>query len=174
MSAYKSREYQEDSDTDDEYERASFMSPTLPPLDFGEASSTGSESPSTEHTPTTYSHRDAPSPRGLILDWSAEQSADFVSNLGLSQYADTFVGMCWKYCWTWSRTNGYTDEAITGDALVALLHSDLKDMGLSSIGHRLTILKAVYDVKVKQNIPVEADHYVPLCELGRNITPSSH
>lgn len=92
MSAYNSREYQEDSDADDEYERASFMSPTLPPLDFGDASSTGSESPSTEHTPTTYSHRDAPSPRGLILDWSAEQSADFISNLGLPQYADNFVG----------------------------------------------------------------------------------
>jgi SAM domain (Sterile alpha motif) len=68
----------------------------------------------------------------------------------------------------------YTDEAITGDALVALLHSDLKDMGLSSIGHRLTILKAVYDVKVKQNIPIEADHYVPLCELYRKIIPASH
>ncbi|QDS77220.1 hypothetical protein FKW77_002913 [Venturia effusa] len=145
MSAYKSREYQDDSDADDEYERASFMSPTLPPLDFGSASSTGSESPSTDHTPTTYSHRDAPSPRGLILDWSAEQSADFVSNLGLPQYADTFV-----------------DEAITGDALVALLHQDLKDMGISSIGHRLTILKSVYDVKVKQNVPIEADQFMPL------------
>jgi hypothetical protein len=71
-------------------------------------------------------------------------------------------------------TNRCTDEAITGDALVALLHSDLKDMGLSSIGHRLTILKAVYDVKVKQNIPIEADHYVPLCELCRNVIPAWH
>ena len=74
----------------------------------------------------------------------------------------------------WYRTDAYIDEAITGDALVALLHVDLKDMGLSSIGHRLTILKAVYDVKVKQNIPIEADHYVPLCELCEEIIPTSH
>ena len=59
----------------------------------------------------------------------------------------------------------YTEEAITGDALVALLHSDLKEMGIPSIGHRLTILKSVYDVKIKQNVPIEPDHYVPLCQL---------
>jgi hypothetical protein len=58
------------------------------------------------------------------------------------------------------------DESITGDALVALLHGDLKDMGVSSIGHRLTILKSVYDLKVKHNIAIEADHFVPLCMLS--------
>ncbi len=47
---------------------------------------------------------------------------------------------------------------------MALLHSDLKDMGISSTGHRLTILKGVYHVKIKQNIPFEPDHYVPLCK----------
>jgi protein STE50 len=38
-------------------------------------------------------------------------------------------------------------------------------MGIHSIGHRLSILKGVYDLKVKQNIPIELDHYVPLCKL---------
>lgn len=38
-------------------------------------------------------------------------------------------------------------------------------MGLHSVGHRLTILKAVYEIKVKQNVPIEPDHYVPLCEI---------
>lgn len=42
-------------------------------------------------------------------------------------------------------------------------------MGISSIGHRLTILKSVYDVKVKQNIPVETDQFMPLCELRSKI-----
>lgn len=37
-------------------------------------------------------------------------------------------------------------------------------MGVTSVGHRLTILKSVYDIKVKQDIPIESDHYVPLCE----------
>jgi len=37
-------------------------------------------------------------------------------------------------------------------------------MGVTSVGHRLTILKSVYDIKMKQDIPIESDHYVPLCE----------
>lgn len=36
-------------------------------------------------------------------------------------------------------------------------------MGIGSVGHRLKILKAVYEVKVKQNVPIEPDDYVPLC-----------
>lgn len=43
-------------------------------------------------------------------------------------------------------------------------HVDLKDMGIVSAGHRLTILKAVYDTKLKHNIPIEEEHYVPLCK----------
>lgn len=46
---------------------------------------------------------------------------------------------------------------------MALRHEELKEMGVASVGHRLTILKGVYDVKVKHDIPIEADHYVPLC-----------
>ncbi len=57
-----------------------------------------------------------------------------------------------------------TDEAITGEALIALQHSDLKEMGMNSVGHRLKVLKAVYEAKVKQNIPIEPDHYIPLCK----------
>lgn len=40
-------------------------------------------------------------------------------------------------------------------------------MGISSVGHRLTILKSVYDIKVKQDIPIEVDNYVPLCRFPR-------
>jgi hypothetical protein len=60
-----------------------------------------------------------------------------------------------------------TDEGIIGEALIALSHAELKEMGLNSVGHRLTILKAVYETKVKQNVPIEPDHYVPLCEPVR-------
>lgn len=56
------------------------------------------------------------------------------------------------------------ENEIVGEALVALQHDDLKQMGIASVGHRLTILKAVYDLKVKQDIPIESDHYVPLCK----------
>ena len=91
--------YTEDSDADDEYERSFITSPTIP-ADF-ESSPTDSESPSTEHTPTTFTHSGGSgshvSPKGSITQWSAEQCADYVSTLGLSQYADAFIGRCnWK------------------------------------------------------------------------------
>lgn len=56
-----------------------------------------------------------------------------------------------------------TEHGIVGDALIALKHDELKEMGIASVGHRLTILKNVYDMKVRQDIPVEPDDYVPLC-----------
>lgn len=38
-------------------------------------------------------------------------------------------------------------------------------MGINSVGHRLTILKSVYELKIKQDIPLDPDHYIPLCEF---------
>ena len=57
-----------------------------------------------------------------------------------------------------------TDNEIVGEALVALKHDELKEMGIASVGHRLTILKSVYETKVKQDVPVDPDHYIPLCK----------
>lgn len=53
-----------------------------------------------------------------------------------------------------------------GEALIALRHDELKEMGINSVGHRLTILKSVYERKVKQGVLLDADHYVPLCMLS--------
>lgn len=44
-------------------------------------------------------------------------------------------------------------------------------MGIHSVGHRLTILKSVYDVKKAQDVSVESDHYVPLCEFAHTRLP---
>ncbi|ORY17088.1 hypothetical protein BCR34DRAFT_622050 [Clohesyomyces aquaticus] len=142
--AYKSK-YHDDSDADDEYERSA-VSPSLP-LDYEESSPTDSGPLSAEHTPTTFTHeRDSRgSPTGLITEWTAGQCADFLSDLGLAKYADRFEA-----------------EDINGEALVVLQQDDLKDMGINSLGHRLTVLKAVYETKVRQNIPIQPDDYVPL------------
>lgn len=84
--------FREDSDADDEYERDGLMSPTLPTEFSG--SPTGSDDLSTEQTPTFPHHmRDSGSPGEKVMDWTADQSADFVAELGLEQYADKFVGM---------------------------------------------------------------------------------
>jgi hypothetical protein len=55
------------------------------------------------------------------------------------------------------------ENEIVGEALVALHHDDLKSMGITSVGHRLSILKSVYDVKKAQDVAMESDHYMPLC-----------
>ena len=156
--------YHEDSDADDEYER-SVASPTLP-LEYS-SSPTESDPPSTEHTPTTYTHStaNAVSPRGLITSWSAEQCADFVSSLGLDKYRDSIISMCLYLCCLFEpMLTTFVGEDINGEALVECQQSELKDVGITSVGHRLTILKGVYEVKLKQNIPIETDDYVPLCE----------
>ncbi|KAF1940066.1 RA-domain-containing protein [Clathrospora elynae] len=137
--------YHEDSDADDEFERQGISSPTLP-VEY-ESSPTSSGPLSTEHTPTTFTHsRDSKSsPTGYIMEWNEDQTADFIADLGLEQYADTFA-----------------NEGITGDVLAALQHAELKELGVGSVGHRLTILKAVYETKIRQNVPMEPDDYVPL------------
>lgn len=64
-----------------------------------------------------------------------------------------------------------TDEGITGDVLAALQHAELKELGVGSVGHRLTILKAVYDIKIRQNVPMDPDDYVPLCACSFSSFP---
>lgn len=56
---------------------------------------------------------------------------------------------------------------------MALQHDDLKSMGIASVGHRLIILKSVYDVKKAQDVPIEDDHYVPLCKSLPQCSDSS-
>lgn len=60
------------------------------------------------------------------------------------------------------------ENEIVGEALIALKHDELKEMGVTSVGHRLTILKSVYEAKVKQDIPVDPDHYIPLSKITRH------
>ena len=59
-----------------------------------------------------------------------------------------------------------TDNDIVGEALIALRHEELKEMNIMSIGHRLTILKGVYDVKIKQGIPIDSYHWIPPCKFS--------
>lgn len=80
-----------DSDADDEYERSVFQSPHLHTDD--DTSPTDSDPPSTEPTPT-FGHNDPDkySPVNLIVEWTTNQCADYISKLGLSQYCDKFIG----------------------------------------------------------------------------------
>ncbi|KAJ5690704.1 hypothetical protein N7462_005096 [Penicillium macrosclerotiorum] len=135
--------YHADSDADDEYERSVITSPQL--QTDSDASPTDSDIPSSEHTPTKFGSEGPRTPRTIISEWSVDECVDFLTSLGLLQYCGSF------------RENG-----IVGEALVALKHEELKEMGINSVGHRLTILKSVYEIKIRQHIPLDVDHYIPL------------
>lgn len=158
--------YHADSDADDEYERSVITSPHLP-ID-SESSPTDSDIHSTEHTPTKFGHPiDGPrSPRTLITEWGVDECNEFLTSLGLLQYHGIFRGeqipssmVRQRYLLTIISD---AENGIVGEALVALKHDELKEMGINSVGHRLTILKSVYEIKVKQDVPLDADHYIPL------------
>jgi hypothetical protein len=161
-----------ESDADDEYERDLQDSSPITATD-PDASPTESDPPSTEHTPTTYGYRSSADrlPETIISEWTAEECADFIATIGLQQYSDHFVGellhdeAAGEEMTAVIPNTTLPENDIVGEALVALGHDDLKQMGVSSVGHRLTILKSVYDVKKAQDIPIESDHYVPLCKL---------
>lgn len=53
-----------------------------------------------------------------------------------------------------------------------MLNSEtLRELGVPTIGQRLAILKAIYQLKIANNIPIDEDHYIPPCELGNSVQP---
>ncbi|CAG8596754.1 7946_t:CDS:10 [Ambispora leptoticha] len=69
---------------------------------------------------------------------------------------------------TWLSQIGYPtyelqlkEQGITGDILVHMDHEALKDIGIRSVGQRVSILKAIYNLKLQHNVPVELFDYVP-------------
>lgn len=55
------------------------------------------------------------------------------------------------------------ENDIDGEALIRLNHDELRELGISSVGHRLSILKYVYNVKVAHDVPMDPDDYIPVC-----------
>ena len=58
----------------------------------------------------------------------------------------------------------FLEHKIQGDTLCDINADSLKSLGVTTIGQRLSILKAIYQVKVAHNIPIGEQQYVPPCE----------
>lgn len=84
---------------------------------------------------------------GSVVDYDEDHVHILFSSLGFPQYEAQLH-----------------EHGITGDILVALDHDGLREVGILSVGQRLAILKAVYNLKLRDGIPIEPDHYVPPCE----------
>ena len=42
-------------------------------------------------------------------------------------------------------------------------HDALKDLDVTSVGHRLYLLKQIYNLKIAHGVKFEKDDYVPIC-----------
>ncbi|KAI0788857.1 hypothetical protein C8Q75DRAFT_192738 [Abortiporus biennis] len=82
-----------------------------------------------------------------ILEWDESDVHGWLCSLGFPQYEHQI-----------------REHHICGDVLCLLDQDSLKEIGITTIGQRLAILKAVYMLKLAHNLPIEADHYVPPSE----------
>ncbi|KAJ7576885.1 hypothetical protein C8J56DRAFT_1007330 [Mycena floridula] len=94
--------------------------------------------------------------RRSIVDWDEQEVQQWLSKLGYPQY-DAQI----------------KEHRISGDILCMIDSDTLKSIGVQTIGQRLAILKAVYQLKLAQNVPIESDDYVPPSEIqerSENVT----
>jgi len=71
--------------------------------------------------------------------------------------------------------SSHPEHGIRGDSLCIIGPEDLKEFGITTVGQRLSILRAVYYIKLAHNVPIETDHYVPPCAFWKRIeSRSSH
>ncbi|KAF9054434.1 hypothetical protein BJ165DRAFT_715238 [Panaeolus papilionaceus] len=82
-----------------------------------------------------------------ILDWGETDVHNWLSSLGYPQYE-----------------NQIRENNIRGDSLCSIDPDGLKALGISTIGQRLAILKATYQIKVAHNVPITEDQYIPPSE----------
>ncbi|KAK9475460.1 uncharacterized protein V1510DRAFT_349375, partial [Dipodascopsis tothii] len=79
-----------------------------------------------------------------VVDWTTADVSNWLIRLGLRQYEPSF-----------------SENDISGDVLVHLDHESLKELGVVAVGHRLQILKSVYNIKIAQGVPIEPGQWVP-------------
>ncbi|KIJ62011.1 hypothetical protein HYDPIDRAFT_30831 [Hydnomerulius pinastri MD-312] len=82
-----------------------------------------------------------------ILEWNEDRVHQWLSSLGFPQYEHQI-----------------REHTIRGDVLCILDAEALKAVGVTTVGQRIAILKAVYQAKLAYQVPFEPDHYIPPSE----------
>ena len=80
------------------------------------------------------------------MEWDGATVQDWFSDIGLPNYEEAII-----------------EHGISGEVLTMMNHDSLKEIGITSVGHRLAILKGVYQIKTLEEIPLEPEHYIPPC-----------
>lgn len=79
-----------------------------------------------------------------VRQWTQAHVSAWLAKLQLEQYVPTFQ-----------------QNDIDGEALVLMDDAALRDLGILSIGHRVTVLSEIYALKVAHGIPMEPGDWVP-------------
>ncbi|KAF7289515.1 hypothetical protein HMN09_01345600 [Mycena chlorophos] len=87
-----------------------------------------------------------------VHEWVEDDVHAWLSSIGYSQYEHQI-----------------REHGITGEVLCMLNAESLKAVGVSTIGQRLAILKAVYLLKLAHNVPIEPDDWVPPSEASERL-----
>jgi bZIP factor len=98
-----------------------------------------------------------------ILQWEPTDVNKWLSSIGFSQYESQLKGAFVARSPLLLDLQA-TDHDVDGQAFVLLNPEALKELGVSSIGQRLAILKAIYQLKIANHIQIDEDHYVPPCK----------
>lgn len=111
--------------------------------------------------------------RTSVLEWDENDVHAWFSKLGYPQYEHQIKGMFpFRGVAIALFISTAPDHRIRGDVLCLMDPEYLKEVGISTIGQRLSILKSVYLLKLAQNIPIGPDHYIPPCpSLSYNTPP---
>ncbi|KAJ1673971.1 hypothetical protein EV182_004221 [Spiromyces aspiralis] len=79
-----------------------------------------------------------------VLKWDVASVAKWFNQNGFSGYSEVLK-----------------EHGIDGEALIHLDHEALKDLGVRALGKRLLILKAIYFLKIQNDIPITSSSYIP-------------
>lgn len=80
----------------------------------------------------------------LVVNWSIDQVCSWLGTIGFEGFRRVFQ-----------------EEGITGDVLIHLDHECLLDLQMSSVGKRVLFMKAIYELKLRYNIPIYPEDYQP-------------
>src|SRR5271170_1114431 len=103
-------------------------------------------------------------PKGLVIEWTVDDVRNWLStSMQLPQYLEQFEGTPRLILPVLQMLTLCVENEIAGDVLVHLDHDALKDLDVTSVGHRLYLLKQIYNLKIAHAIKFEKDDYVPIC-----------
>jgi protein STE50 len=101
-----------------------------------------------------------------ILDWDESDVHQWFRSLGYPQYEAQVKGSTTQLYVNSFSFLSPTAHKIRGDSLCIVDLEGLKSLGIVTIGQRLSILKAIYHVKLAQNMTFDDDDYIPPCSCN--------